>query len=174
MKSKIKSSAYLAASMIQQVKNTEGNKQLKLDDITRISFASCLNFFHTNSMFSPWPHGIFYSLDLHWVKRLGSDNYTHQQCWATTENGNSPSTMFKGHGTWPKTAAQLAQMHPDLVCSKDGDERLLIFCRYRSMNFTKSKLGFFLIEPKTTYSWNSLLVYKLVITPKPGLFPVCD
>ena len=161
--------------MIQQLRNTRSDKQLKLNDMARISYASCLNFFHTSSMFSPWPLGIFYSLDIYYVKRLDSSTYLHQQCWATTEAGTSPSNMFKGRtGTWQITTTQATAIHPDLICDKDNDERVLIRCRYRKMNFTKSKLGFFLIEPKaeTLYNQANFIEYKLVITPKPDLFPI--
>ena len=66
---------------------------------------------------------------------------------------------------------QVQKLHPDLVCDKDGDERLLLSCRYRKKNFTKSKIGFFFIEPKSKNNWEDLIAYQLVISPKPGLFP---
>ncbi|MBQ7674714.1 MAG: hypothetical protein IJT36_09465, partial [Alphaproteobacteria bacterium] len=55
LKNKLKSSAYLAASMVQHISNTRTDKQLTVNDLARISYASCLNLFHTNTMFNPWP-----------------------------------------------------------------------------------------------------------------------
>ena len=161
--------------MVQQLKNNKADKQLTLNDLAKISYASSLNLFHTNSMFSPWPFGIFYSLDLYYVKRLSSNNYQQQQIWATTESGNSPNTMFKGcTNPTTKTRNEIEAIYSDLVCNKDGDERLALLCRYRRMNFEKSKIGLFLIEPNTAAKYNrsEFLIYWLVITPKPGLFPI--
>ena len=52
LKSKLKSSAYLVASMIQQLSNTRSDKQLTSTDLAHIVYASCLNLFHSNSVFS--------------------------------------------------------------------------------------------------------------------------
>ena len=60
LRNKIKSSAYLAASMLQQLGNTRTDKQLTSSNLSRISYVSCLNFFHTNTMFKPWSLGIYY------------------------------------------------------------------------------------------------------------------
>ena len=71
-------------------------------------------------------------------------------------------------------------MCPDLVCDRDGDERLLVEALYRAKGDLKSLkrgLGFFLLEPKNTKGtdgYNALFLYKLVIVPKPGLFPVTE
>ena len=38
--------------MIQQIKNNKTDKQLTQNDLKRITCVSCLNFFHTNNLFS--------------------------------------------------------------------------------------------------------------------------
>ncbi len=63
---------------------------------------------------------------------------------------------------------KVQSIHTDLTCDKDGEERFLI-CYYRPQNFDKSKLGLFILNPNfSKYDF----VYKLVITPKPELFPI--
>ncbi|MBQ7673933.1 MAG: hypothetical protein IJT36_05345 [Alphaproteobacteria bacterium] len=53
LQNKLKAPAYLAASIVQ-IANTRTDKQLTLNDLVRITYASCLNLFHTNTMFTPW------------------------------------------------------------------------------------------------------------------------
>ena len=70
--------------MLQQLKNTKTDKQLTKFDLANVSYSSCLNFFHTNSMFPPCPFGIYYALVCHYVKRINSNCYKYQLCYATT------------------------------------------------------------------------------------------
>lgn len=164
--------------MIQHVTNTRADKQLTINDIRRITYASCLNLFHTNSMFNPWPLGIYYVAHFYYVKRLSSDNYQIQRTYSSTSSGNSPNNMVRSSVNISTiTRDQVEAIHPDLVCQKDGDERVLIFLVYRKTSgFNKGKLGFFLFSPPNVRAAdNSIInvcVYHLVITPKPGLFPV--
>ena len=177
--------------MIQQVTNTRTDKQLMLNDIRNISFASCLNFFHTNTMFNPWLFGIWYIAHFYYVKRLSSDSYQYQKtvggtCNGTSKilnkrvnvNGSSINDMITHlYATTTLTQAQVEAMHPDLVCQNDGEERVLIDCVYRrASGFNKRKLGFFIMNPPNAKaadnSTDNVCVYPLVITPKPGLFPV--
>lgn len=181
LRDKVKSSAYFVASMLQQIKNTETDKQLTSSDIGRIAFASCLNFFHANSMFDPWPLGVFYSFDFFWVKRINSNNYQWQHGCGTTEipGSYSPNTMLKAvdKNISTKTPSQImtATMCADLLCDKDGEEKVLILCCYRKTSTSsKQKLGFFILEPqlaKGMASTSAFFYHQLVITPKPGLFP---
>lgn len=166
--------------MIQQVTNNRSDKQLTQNDLARISYTSCLNLFHTNSMFDPWPLDIYYDIDYVYVKRISSDSYKIQTGWGSTSQGSSPNDMSKNfENVATRNLAAIQAYHPDLVCDKDGDERLLLKCYYRKKKigtFNKSKLGFLIINPKTTKDPNSgksnnLFKYYLVITPKPGLFP---
>lgn len=168
--------------MIQQLTNTRSDKQLTKNDIGRIAYASCLNLFHTNSMFKPWPFGIAFSIDYYYVKRL-NNSYQYQYSWGSTDYSSgtpSPKTMSKGcNDIVTKNQSEIEALHPDLICNKDGEERLLIFCCYRRMSFSKSKIGLFLMEPKsviggvhTNHSFKDFLYQSMVITPKPGLFPV--
>ena len=174
LKDKVKSSAYLAASMIQQITNTRSDKQLTKNDIAMITYASCLNFFHTNSMFNPWPLGLYYSMDYFWIKRINSDSYQFQQAYTLTTEGNSPTGMIAGFNPLQtKTQTQVTGYHPDLICIKDGEERLLIKTWYRKTSgFTKSKIGLFILDigPKKD-NYGNFLKHEIVITPKPGLFP---
>ena len=181
LRSKVRTSTYLAASMIQHVTNNRADKQLTKADLQRISYASCLNLFHTNSMFKPWPLGIYYGMFTHYVKRVNSNSYQYQQGCATMSAGTAPnngSMLYYYNGALStKSLAQIQAMNPNLVCDKDGDERVLIACHYRkASSFTKNKLGFFILEPKMRVSTdgmtNNLFIYELTIVPKPGLFPV--
>ena len=176
LNNKIKSSTYLAASMIQQITNTRSDKQIGRSDIKRITYASCLNFFHTNSMFYPYPFGICYGIELSYIKRVSNDSYQYQRTYsgtyATSTFKDMPITAMQ---TLKRTQAQVEAIHPDLVCQKDGEELVLIECYYSKNHFSKSKLGFFLIDPptvKNSAGSNCLCLSKLIITPKPGLFPV--
>ena len=180
LQNKVKNSAYFAASMLQQIKNTKSDKQLTKYDFGRIAYASCLNFFHTNSMFYPYPFGIYYDVDFFYVKKISSNEYQYQQCYGSTGNDcTSPSGMnMNCKSVSTKTQAQVEAMHPDLVCNNIGEERMLIECNYRRYSaekFNKSQLGFFILNPKTKKAHdggtNNFFIYDLVITPKPGLFP---
>lgn len=163
--------------MIQNVSNTRSDKQLTAADLARITYASCLNFFHTNSMFNPWPFGIGYSIDFWYVKRLNSNNYQYQESWATTEGGTSMVKAVDNPQT--KTLREIENKSTDLVCNNDGEERLILICNYRKMpNSNKSKIGLFLLDPQlvkggihTTHVRPDLLYHQIVIIPKPGLFP---
>lgn len=182
LKDKIKSSAYLAASIIQQVNNTKTDKQLTIKDLARITYASYLNFFHTNTMFNPWPFGIYFSMDYHFVKRINKDSYQYQLRYDTSGTGNSPNNTNMAIENMRTISLSLVKkLHPDLVCDKDGDEKLLLECCYKIMtNFSKTKLGFKILEPISTpprhgpdsyWGGGVLFLYDLVIMPKPGLFP---
>ena len=165
--------------MVQQIGNTKENKQLTKSDLAYISYASCLNLFHTNTMFNPWPFGIYYAMFCHYVKRINSNNYQYQYNCATMSTGNAPNnnSMFLNCSSGSKSLAQVKNMHPDLVCDKDGDERVLITTHYRKANkFNKNKLVFFILDPRISTSvdgmTNNFFTYEVVITLKPGLFPV--
>ena len=166
--------------MIQQIGNTRSDKQLTANDIGQIAFASCLNFFHTNTMFDPWPLGVFYSFDFFWVKRINSDSYQWQTVYGTTQKsrGNSPATMLISVGNvLTITAKQVISNAKcsELLCDKDGEERVMILCCYRRTSaFSKQKLGFFILEPqlaKGIVSVSAFFYHQLAIAPKPGLFP---
>ena len=160
--------------MLQQLSNTRTDKQLTRQDLSRAVYASCLNLFYDNSMFHPHPLGILYRANFYYVKRQNQDSYKHYYCGFDTGNGGSffENGMFNSNLiTYNCSLNQVKEMHPDLVCEKDGDERLLITCVYHQINFEKSKLGFFILEPRTIKNSKVLMKYQLVITPKPGLFP---
>ena len=60
-----------------------------------------------------------------------------------------------------------------MICSEDGEERLLIRTWYRKTSgFTKSKIGLFILDigPKKD-NYGNFLKHEIFITPKPGLFP---
>lgn len=183
LRSKVRTSTYLAASMIQHVTNNRADKQLTKADLQRISYASCLNLFHTNSMFKPWPLGIYYAMFAHYVKRVNSNSYQYQYNCATMSTGTAPNngSMCCNSNLSTRNLSQIQAMSPNLVCDKDGEERVLIVCHYRKAqdgSFTKNKLGFFILEPKmrvaTDGMTNNFFIYELTIIPKPGLFPIKD
>ncbi|MBQ7674518.1 MAG: hypothetical protein IJT36_08455 [Alphaproteobacteria bacterium] len=167
--------------MVQHISNNRTNKQITYGDIARITYASCLNFFNNNNMFDPHPLGIYYVIDYHWIKRTNNDEYQHQNVWAGSVKAGSAATtpkgMYYGGGSIiTRNTSYIQKLHPSLVCDKNGDERVLIKCCYRkTANFDKKRLGFFLLQPREeTFITGSkhLFVYYIVITPKPGLFPV--
>ncbi|MBQ7674316.1 MAG: hypothetical protein IJT36_07380 [Alphaproteobacteria bacterium] len=177
LRNKAKASAYLTASIIQQLTNTRTDKTLTSRDFACIVYAYSLNFFHTNTMFNPWKFGMYCAADVFWIKRISDNSYQCQNCFGTSSIGISPSEMRKSCGSiTTKTKKEISSMHPDLVCEKDGDERVLIeYCYRKATSFNKQKLGLFILEPRTTRNINNtadnVFFYTLVITPKPGLFP---
>lgn len=76
--------------MVQQLGNSKSDKTLTKNDLARVAYASGLNFFHTNTMFNPWPFGIYYAVNYVWVKRINSNSYQFQHCYVTTSAGLSP------------------------------------------------------------------------------------
>ena len=164
--------------MVQQLGNTRTDKQLSIADIQRIAYASCLNFFHTNSMFAPYPFGIYFLAHYYFVKKNDDGNYQYQRVWITTGRGSATTKLFDGMNSGinslTMTSAQVEAIDPDLICNNIGEERLLIKCWYGVVNggkdFKKSQLGLFILEP--TFGDKGNFSYSLVITPKPGLFPV--
>ena len=162
--------------MVQQLTNNRSDKRLTTKDLARITFASCLNLFHTNTMFNPWPFGIFFAIDYDWLKKLDGNNYQWNETWATTQQGTSPDTMYTGTSNTKVTLDRLITVYPalksvqsELVCYNEGEEKLIISCYFRPKNFNKSKIGLFLIN---LVFGNKDFGYHLVITPKPGLFPI--
>ena len=177
LKDKIKTSAYLAASMVQQITNTKSDKQLTKKDIARIMYASCLNFFHTNTMFKPWPFGIYYIAHFYYVKRLSSNEYLYQMTYSCFDSGNSPSNVPSVicNPLAKVTKSSIEMIHSDLICDKNGDERVFMECCYRKINFSKKKLGFFILNPQVVKGvdrCNNLFIYHLTVMPKPGVFPI--
>lgn len=178
LKNKAKTSAYLAASILQHIKNNKTDKTLTKDDLARIAFASCLNFFHTKSMFNPFPFGLYYAVNYEWVKRINSNSYQYQHCYATTNYGTSPAGMNRGYeSVATKTQADVEAKNPDLVCDKDGEERVCVEGCYRKTYISSQKVqvGFFILTPRTYKGidgmTNNFFTYQIVFTPKPGLFP---
>ena len=177
LKDKVKSSAYLAASMIQQINNNKSDKQLTKSDMGRIAFASCLNLFHNLTMFRPYPLGIFFLARFYYVRRIDGNNYQYQHCYVTTGRGGS--VTMDAMNSWfdatvIKNQNEIKSIHPNLICNRDGDERLLIKCWYDNPSqniypYNKSKLGLFLLNAK--FGENGNFSHTLVISPKPGLFP---
>ena len=168
--------------MIQQVANTRTTKALTLKDIINVSYASCLNFFHTNTMFSPWKFNVFPVAYYFWVKRIDSSNYQYQSCYASGYYGKTPAGMNQHFDTVKtKKISDIQAMHPDLICDKDGDERVCIEYVYRfpPSPYDPKKLGFIIMRPSRSAKSiagtdRSIFRYTIVITPKPGLFPIAN
>ncbi|MBQ7673737.1 MAG: hypothetical protein IJT36_04315 [Alphaproteobacteria bacterium] len=176
--------------MAQQLCNTNEDKQLTTKDLGRITYASFMNFFHTNTQFSPCPFGVRPKAHWVYVKRVNSNSYSYQSfnTFAMAQNLSSALTMERLlTSQTTKDAATIAKLSPDLICDKDGDERVLIWCYYHAFSGfenSKSKLGFYIIPIHiTSYTNLDAIVsstvinplqfqYKLVFTPKPGLFPI--
>ena len=149
----------------------------------KIVFAGSLNLFHTNSMFYPYPLGITPYAYFQYVKRVESNKYNYQAFWINANNNSSSPATLDGGGyadeSTTKTLSQIIDIHPDLECHKDGNERLLINYWFGAMcgNESSSKLGLLIMKPKWGSRGYSLdnkgsFSYVLIITPKPGLFPL--
>ena len=177
LKDKVKSSAYLAASMIQ-IGNTKSDKQLTLRDMRQITYACGLNFLSVSSnMFKPWPFGVYVMLNCYWVKRINNDEYQYQHTYCFTQQGTEPHNMdCRVDNVSTIALSQVEALNPNLVCHKNGDERLLVGYYFRkAAGYNKRKLGFFILEPgniKGSAAANSVFVHEIFISPKPGLFPV--
>ena len=180
LREKIKSSTYFISSMLQNISNTRSEKQLTYSDMRRIVYISCFNLFHTKAMFSPYPFGIFYIVHFHYVKRVNNNEYIYNKFIAHTGRGGSVPMVSGMTGYLAKNEtkmlSEIRELHPDLVCNKDEEERLLIISAYGATQYTrfnKSKLGFLIFEPNfATDTSLGNFFYKLVITLKPGLFPL--
>ena len=75
------------------------------------------------------------------------------------------------------TKAYVQEYLPELICQSDGEEKLRILCVYRRIS--KGKLGFLIKEPKmsiyralSAYGFDVAFQASVIITPKPGLFPI--
>ena len=173
LKDKIRSSAYLMASMIQQISNTRSNKQISDQDITHIAYASHLNLFGTSPLF-----GITMKVCLFYVKKVGNDSYQYQASAMGSENIVDINRTTRTQNYSAMIAKCPSLNHPDMLIENIGDEKLLIECLYyKSSSYSKNKLGFFIISPKfggmSRYSsYRGNFAYRIVITPKPGLFPI--
>ncbi len=132
-------------------------------------------------MFYPWPLGIYYLVNFHYVQRENNNKYNHCYYYVAIENrGEGLNAIGYHHESSKKTFAEIEEINSELLCEKDNEERLLIRCYYGSTKNTKptkEKLGFLVISP-TSYYANTFdtvkFKFQLVITPKPGLFPVIN
>ncbi|MBQ7674330.1 MAG: hypothetical protein IJT36_07450 [Alphaproteobacteria bacterium] len=185
LKDKVKSSAYLFASMIQQITNNRTDKQISMNDIRRMLYASCLNLFHTNSAFTPSPFGILLNVCLYHVKRISNDSYQFQAITVHTDHFRQMQYENVADSipirTW--SYSRMIEKCPsldrsDMAIDKDGDEKLLIECFYvKDSSYSNKKLGFLILKPVFSSSTRYIVyrgnfAYRIVITPKPGLFPV--
>lgn len=128
-------------------------------------------------MFSPHPFGIYYVTHFYYVKRVDSNTYQFQNNYGTSYSATSPSKMGNAGDTETKALAQIEEIDKGLICDRNGEERVLIECYLRKQQtFNKQKLGLFVLDPPTKRTIdgmsNNFFVYRFVIIPKPGLFPV--
>ena len=163
--------------MIQQIKNNKTDKQLTQNDLKRITYASGLNLFHTNTMFSYYAFGIKTVVEYHYAKRINANSYQYQMSWIATLNGSSPILLnnidYSVGSIQTRTMAQIEAKNTNLLSDTDGTERLFIRYFYRkSWAYDKRKLGFYILEPRGLDTMGDIFIFDLVITPKPGLFPV--
>jgi len=130
--------------------------------MVRIVYASCLNFFHTLTIFLSYPFGIYYLAHFCYIKNMNNCNYQYQHILITTGKGGKPypvnSISCSIDSIETKTSAQVEEIHQDLVCYNSGEERLFIKYWYAnpSVNlypYNKSKLLLFLLEPKIWRRW---------------------
>ena len=103
---------------------------------------------------------------------INNSNYQSQFCWTSTYLGSPPNAIDRSIGS----VETYSSVDSDLMGSKDGDEHLKLTVHYRMIDFDKSKLGFFFLNPKFTRIYGTTLddifSSNIVITPKPGLFPI--
>ncbi|MBQ7673948.1 MAG: hypothetical protein IJT36_05430 [Alphaproteobacteria bacterium] len=176
--------------MLQQITNSRQNKQLTKMDLKRITYASHLNLFHGNTMYDPYPFGIYPVIFFIYIKRIDSNCYLYQNYRVNSHTNYSNQSLQMSAYFNPEetiTSTTLQEISADLICNNDGEERVLIwsfYCHHTShSNYDKSKLGLFIL-PLKSGTWStpsaastivrSYFECKLVITPKPGLFPVAN
>ncbi|MBR1734079.1 MAG: pilus assembly protein [Alphaproteobacteria bacterium] len=191
LKDRVRASAYMAASLAQQIGNNKTDKALKLNDLARITFASGLNFFTYQTMIDPWPFGMYYGIYWYHIKRNSANSYSYQLYYSLATNKyGSKSINFDGNfglgkgAVTTKTADQIRSVSNDLICDNDGDERVMMICFYHLWGgrYENAKLGLHLIPLKSSTSLSaafppyttSPFQYKIIFTPKPGRFPVVD
>ena len=167
------------ASMIQQISNTRSNKQINTENLSFITHASCFNLFDTKSF------GIMMKVCLFYVKKVGDDSYTYQAISFGTADpfGTNVDQLANVGATRTQNYSAMITKCPsldrtDMFIENVGDEKLLIECFYHpSASYSKNKLGFIILSPEfgsiSRYKSNrGNFAYRLVIIPKPGLFPV--
>ncbi|MBR1734065.1 MAG: hypothetical protein IJ730_01225 [Alphaproteobacteria bacterium] len=175
LRNKVQTSVYLMASLLQNLTNTSEDKYLDITDIRRIAFASCLNFFHTTSMFSPWRFGLSWYGTITYVKRTGPSKY--QAYKFEFDTGVNTSTTVNGISC-VKTVISVndpSTLNKDMVLDNVNDEKVLIEASYKpkptedgqgtDTRFHKAKLGLYILNAK-----DGNFRSRIVITPKPGLF----
>ena len=171
--------------MVQQIGNTKENKQITLNNIARIAYTSGLNFFiNPEEIFYPFLRGIYYTLIGYYVKRISSNSYYIQSYYSTSSLGKYWNNSRKGCSQiTSKSSTEIKTVDKNLLCDKDEDEKVVLEYSYRRINrsdtpYNKHKLGLFLIDPPIRTSIdklsNDFFNYRIVFTPKPGLFPVIN
>lgn len=173
LRNKLKNSTYLIASMLQNITNTRRDKHIQIKDLKQIAFSSCLNFFHTDSMFNPWPFGLSWYVKMIYVKKTGNSEYKAFQFEIDTGETN-----YKTIDEISCVCSELTNLTDPTTIDKEmvfynvNDEKLFINVAFKSKDtsrevgiFNKSRLGLYMLSIQ-----NDTFTHNFVYTPKPGLF----
>lgn len=167
LKSKIKSSAFLAASMIQNITNTRSSKALTKADLRQITFASSLNIFLNNSVFTG-DRGATYRLTIKYGKRTSS-GYEGITITCSTANASKVSTITYSGVTSTSN-------NSGITLPYEGDEGMSVTAELipTSSTYDNTKLGFFNFRIKAFANASMPVLsknfkYEVKLTPKPDI-----
>lgn len=168
IKSKIKSSAFLAASMIQNVTNTRTDKTLTKNDFRQITFASSLNLFLNDTVFTG-SRGTTYRLTIKYGKRTAS-GYEGLTIVCNTANANKVSSIAY-------SGASSTTNNSGISLASEGDEGMSVTAELipaGSTSYNPTKMGFFNFKINSFVNASmpairSNFKYEVKLTPKPDI-----
>ncbi len=125
----------------------------------------------------PWPLGICYYVHFSHAKRISANEYQISDSYWCIYNATTFKAELAYSNLVTRTKDHLQKRAPELICQNDGEEKLGIYCTYRPKG-NKKNLRFLIRQPMTfpfatlLIGFSALFVGTVVITPKPGLFPL--
>lgn len=169
LKSRIKSSSYLATSIMQNLTNSRADKKLTKADIRRIAFASSLNIFVNDSVFTG-DRGINYKLTIKYGKKTASGFEGITIICNTTNKTNPNSIAYSGTSSSSNDSG--------VALSAVGDEAMTVTAELipasSAATYDTSKMGFKnltigLLGASMVANIRGNFKYQVQITPKPGI-----
>lgn len=142
LRNKVRTSSFLLASMLQNYGNVKNTKELTIDSMKSLIVVSAYNFFHTGSMFYPYPFGLSWAGTISYVKKLSADSYYLQQYNLDTNIGDTDSrnlprladriTCTRSSGKNINTI-QLLDISEDLAIDKVNGEKIVIDVAFKAV-----------------------------------------
>lgn len=177
-KSQMKNSAYMAASMIQNISQDRNNKTISKKDLKIIGISSFLNHFNGLQQFIPFQ--TYYGLTfLLYVKGLPDGKASVIWMWDSNTPTQPPTTSSSTSHTTVNTYSSSTlnvkknvdphEIHKDLII-KEGEVKIIL---QQTINygFSDKKIGFYLLTPTGSgYSQKCYFHTTIIFSPRPGLF----